>query len=346
MGHGSSVMTGVDGGTERDRFDPSASPLVSRDLVDGYNILAQVPSCRQAFMRYVKSGAWMNNATDRALIVSSFSSLQLEQASGEISRRIDSYVLPRGAFDRGVTKKSFSIEDIKRSVSKRFEECLQHDFCCVVEEEDRIPAMDSTTRDLPDVPVSPTTTSPELGKTFDFNDVPPPRSPRRAASDFLFSDDQMKDIVFAYLFPLFLRSKEFNDWMANKPPESEQPNEELLASSSDDDGDRLCTAVLRVAQSLQEKEIEEILESGNWMSGFISTVEDLDLCVSLSKVESSFPLIYVNKAFEQLTGYGREEVLGKNCRFLQCAQTEETQIQKMREGNHFIVYYFVHFTLS
>ena len=44
------------------------------------------------------------------------------------------------------------------------------------------------------------------------------------------------------------------------------------------------------------------------------------MCVSLAaanKELSGFPLIYVNAAFENTTGYPREEIIGKNCRFLQ-----------------------------
>ncbi|WP_150047048.1 MULTISPECIES: PAS domain-containing protein [Methylomonas] len=29
------------------------------------------------------------------------------------------------------------------------------------------------------------------------------------------------------------------------------------------------------------------------------------------------PIVYANKAFEKLTGYSREDIVGKNCRFLQ-----------------------------
>lgn len=42
------------------------------------------------------------------------------------------------------------------------------------------------------------------------------------------------------------------------------------------------------------------------------------------------PLIYVNSGFERLTGYDREEVLGKNCRFLQGPQTDHIAIDKLR----------------
>ena len=48
------------------------------------------------------------------------------------------------------------------------------------------------------------------------------------------------------------------------------------------------------------------------------------------------PLIYVNAAFETISGYKAEEILGKNCRFLQGAQRESEnnsiQRQKMRDA--------------
>jgi diguanylate cyclase (GGDEF)-like protein/PAS domain S-box-containing protein len=42
------------------------------------------------------------------------------------------------------------------------------------------------------------------------------------------------------------------------------------------------------------------------------------------------PLVYVNRAFEDLSGYRAEEVLGRNCRFLQCADTDPGVVAAMR----------------
>ena len=44
------------------------------------------------------------------------------------------------------------------------------------------------------------------------------------------------------------------------------------------------------------------------------------------------PLIYVNDEFVELTGYRREEVLGRNCRFLQGEATREEPVAEMREA--------------
>ncbi|MCX2720112.1 sensor histidine kinase [Lentiprolixibacter aurantiacus] len=42
------------------------------------------------------------------------------------------------------------------------------------------------------------------------------------------------------------------------------------------------------------------------------------------------PIIYVNQAFEKITGYPRSEVLNKNCRFLQNNDREQEGIRKIR----------------
>lgn len=44
------------------------------------------------------------------------------------------------------------------------------------------------------------------------------------------------------------------------------------------------------------------------------------------------PLIYINAGFERLTGYSREDVLGRNCRFLQGAGTDEETVAEVRHA--------------
>ena len=44
------------------------------------------------------------------------------------------------------------------------------------------------------------------------------------------------------------------------------------------------------------------------------------------------PIVFANAAFLALTGYSREEVLGRNCRFLQGADTEQASIAAIREA--------------
>ncbi|MDZ5811563.1 bacterio-opsin activator domain-containing protein [Halorubrum sp. AD140] len=44
------------------------------------------------------------------------------------------------------------------------------------------------------------------------------------------------------------------------------------------------------------------------------------------------PLVYVNDAFERITGYERWEVLGRNCRFLQGEDTDPDTVSRMRQA--------------
>ncbi len=57
-------------------------------------------------------------------------------------------------------------------------------------------------------------------------------------------------------------------------------------------------------------------------SGFVLTDPGLD----------DNPIVYVNKAFTAMTGYQPEEVLGRNCRFLQGDVSDPAAIAAMRDG--------------
>jgi PAS domain S-box-containing protein len=48
--------------------------------------------------------------------------------------------------------------------------------------------------------------------------------------------------------------------------------------------------------------------------------------------EDDLPLVYVNEGFLETTGYDREEVIGRNCRFLQGENTEESTVEEMRSA--------------
>ena len=44
------------------------------------------------------------------------------------------------------------------------------------------------------------------------------------------------------------------------------------------------------------------------------------------------PIIYANKFFYELTGYSEEEVIRKNCRFLQGKDTDKKAVAKIKES--------------
>lgn len=62
----------------------------------------------------------------------------------------------------------------------------------------------------------------------------------------------------------------------------------------------------------------------------------LDTCVNgitLSDPDQDDnPIVYANEAFELITGYDSEEIVGRNCRFLQGQDRDQEGIEKIREA--------------
>ncbi|MGV8712491.1 MAG: PAS domain-containing protein, partial [Nitrosomonas sp.] len=62
----------------------------------------------------------------------------------------------------------------------------------------------------------------------------------------------------------------------------------------------------------------------------------LDSCVNGVSLadpdQEDMPLVYVNKAFEIITGYTLAETVGKNCRFLQGEEHDQVGLSQLREA--------------
>ena len=66
---------------------------------------------------------------------------------------------------------------------------------------------------------------------------------------------------------------------------------------------------------------------------FLETTQQSRMAICISDAQQpDSPIVYANQAFLELTGYAREEILGRNCRFLQGSGTDPEQIQKLRDG--------------
>ncbi|XP_078429974.1 phototropin 1 isoform X2 [Wolffia australiana] len=68
----------------------------------------------------------------------------------------------------------------------------------------------------------------------------------------------------------------------------------------------------------------------------------IDLATTLERIEKNFvitdprlpdnPIIFASDSFLELTEYSREEILGRNCRFLQGPETDRATVRKIREA--------------
>ena len=94
-------------------------------------------------------------------------------------------------------------------------------------------------------------------------------------------------------------------------------------------GTRGCSELMKSLRELPAAQLANIPLTTTKNDGLISTLDELSVNEAISLVDVTMPglpLIFVNEAWERLTGYKREYVLGLNPRLLQGSATEETAI--------------------
>ena len=93
---------------------------------------------------------------------------------------------------------------------------------------------------------------------------------------------------------------------------------------------RMAGSMTDVTEQIQaQKALKKAKEENDLLA---LSINASNLGVTISSVsDPELPLIYINQAFTNITGYG-EEILGQNCRFLQGKETSQASVEKIRQA--------------
>jgi PAS domain S-box-containing protein len=85
-----------------------------------------------------------------------------------------------------------------------------------------------------------------------------------------------------------------------------------------------------IQRKATEAALNEALRRSSLLSTAVSNLTDGMIVTDAQKDDN--PIVFVNSAFSAITGYAPEEILGRNCRCLQGAETDLRTVQEVREA--------------
>ncbi|MBC8130068.1 MAG: PAS domain S-box protein [Rhizobiaceae bacterium] len=79
--------------------------------------------------------------------------------------------------------------------------------------------------------------------------------------------------------------------------------------------------------------MEELVRVGSGADPFSAAVRSTRMAMVITDPrQHDNPIVFANDAFSKLTGFAREEILGRNCRFLQGEETDPDDVARIRRG--------------
>jgi PAS domain S-box-containing protein len=142
----------------------------------------------------------------------------------------------------------------------------------------------------------------------------------------LLNSGEMPDSYFEALWETLRAGEVWNGEIVDRRKDGDLYYADQTVAPITDDGS--VTAFVAVQNDITErKQREKVLERRT------QAVEKAPVGVTISDPDQpDNPLIYVNEAFEGLTGYPREEAVGRNCRFPQGENTDPDRVARIREA--------------
>jgi PAS domain S-box-containing protein len=158
--------------------------------------------------------------------------------------------------------------------------------------------------------------------------------PRSLVDIFSTAKIAMNLVLTVSLFSQFVQSRTCRDWMGKRKKNVEHVCQtlDLLRGSVPRSPSSFTSPVLEAAYASLDLPEVDMFRRSKFLSSFLAAVETLPICFTIASASPDrrgFPLIYVNKVFEDITLYSRSEVVGRNCRFLQRDYDQPDRIAHM-----------------
>ena len=128
---------------------------------------------------------------------------------------------------------------------------------------------------------------------------------------------QILTLVTIGAFPTFLKSEAYQRWFWTResPPLTNAPIQSVFSQFRSNDFDSLLTT------------------KQSWLQTICHLFDGLPISISIADAnQRRFPLIYVNSAFEELSGFSVQEVIGQSNKFLQKGLVEEPMRNRMTQN--------------